>query len=188
MLRLVHKRVVLIPLLLVAGHAFAFEACFSEAAQKFNVDRGLLMAMAKVESEFNPNAVRKPYTAGNSDGSTDYGLMQINTVELEALKSSGLTREDLFDACTNIKVGALVLSKKIARFGNTWKAVGAYNASSPDKQQIYIDKVRAAYNKLAAVNFDMQLAINNKSTTTTYAEVRTKMPSAEFETFGGDGQ
>ena len=177
------KRIAVVALLLFAGNAVAFEACFAEAAQKFNVDRGLLMAIAKVESGFNPSAVRKPFAAGNSDGSTDYGLMQINTVELNALRSHGVTQDDLFDACTNIKIGAFVLSKKISRFGNTWKAVGAYNANSPDKQQIYINKVREAYNKLASVNFDLQVAMKNKPIALTYTGLRTKMPSAEFVVF-----
>ena len=42
---------------------------------------------------------------------------------------------------TNIEVGAWVLAHNIQTYGWNWNAVGAYNAKSPHKREIYIKKV-----------------------------------------------
>ena len=127
-----------------SAHAF----CFAEAAQQQSVNACLLKSIATVESSMQPNAVRLPYAAGNKDGSTDYCLMQINDVELEQLRLTPV--QVLSDPCLCVHVGAYVLAKKIKRFGPTWKAVGAYNASTPSKQAVYVAKVQKKYAQLCS--------------------------------------
>ncbi|RMD70265.1 MAG: lytic transglycosylase, partial [Gammaproteobacteria bacterium] len=78
--------------------------------------------------------------------SQDIGIMQINTRWLPVLKAHGIGREDLFDACLNIFVGAWVLAGNIERFGPTWEAVGAYNAASRNKRRRYVHKIWKAWN------------------------------------------
>ncbi len=86
----------------------------------------------------NPAAINT-----NGDGSRDIGLMQINTGWLPVLGRYGISREDLWDPCTNVRVGAWIMSKNIATYGYTWEAIGAYNARSPEKRMRYAKLVFA---------------------------------------------
>lgn len=119
-----------------AGTEQNMEACFASAAQRYQVWEGLLRAIAYVESGMNPKALGK-----NPDGSEDIGLMQINSRWLPVLAEHGLRREDLFDPCVSAHVGAWILAQNIARHGNTWRAVGAYNAASESKRLKYVRRI-----------------------------------------------
>ncbi|MFO6420435.1 lytic transglycosylase domain-containing protein [Hylemonella sp. W303a] len=131
-----------------ASHAWSpFDPCFTAAAERFGVDKHMLIAIAKTESAFDPNAVGPT----NADGTHDVGLMQINTRWLPQLAEMGIHREKLKGACTNIYVGAWILSKKIQQHGTLWKAVGAYNAISPAKRASYIAKVQRNYARVRAL-------------------------------------
>lgn len=120
--------------LLTVPQAQAF--CFKEAADRYKVSETLLRAIAKTESNFNATARNV-----NTNGSEDIGVMQINSSWLPKLSTFGIGRKELAEPCTNVNIGAWVLAHNIARFGDTWKAVGAYNASTPSKQAIYVEKV-----------------------------------------------
>jgi len=67
--------------------------------------------------------------------------MQINSRWIPILRKYGLQEDELFDPCTSIRVGAWILAQNIARLGNTWDAVGAYNASAPALRLRYALKV-----------------------------------------------
>jgi soluble lytic murein transglycosylase-like protein len=110
--------------------------CIDKAAAYQGLDASLVRAIADHESHMNASAVNH-----NPDGSEDLGVMQINSRELTRLGQYGITRESLFDECVNVFVGAQILRRKINRFGPTWKAVGAYNATSPDKQVRYANEI-----------------------------------------------
>ncbi|ABM97154.1 lytic transglycosylase domain-containing protein [Methylibium petroleiphilum] len=120
--------------LAIAGQAHAM--CFKEAAERYKVSEALLRAIAKTESNFNPKALNR-----NSNGTEDIGVMQINSSWLPTLAQFGIGREQLKDPCTNVNIGAWVLANNIARHGETWRAVGAYNAATPSKQVVYVEKV-----------------------------------------------
>lgn len=117
--------------------------CLAAAAEKYGLDYQLLKAIARVESGFNPRAVRLPHAAGG-DSTTDYGLMQINSTWLPKLKSWGLDKNDLFDPCVSAEVGAWVLKSNFRDMGVNWNAVGAYNARSPEKRKVYAWRVYRA--------------------------------------------
>lgn len=117
--------------------------CLGAAAQKYGLDYQLLKAIARVESSFNPRAVRLPHAAGG-DSTTDYGLMQINSSWLPTLKRWGISKEDLFDPCVSAEVGAWVLKSNFRDMGVSWNAVGAYNARSPEKRKVYAWRVYRA--------------------------------------------
>lgn len=102
-------------------------ACWDQAAQRYGIPAQLLIAIARVESGLDPHAVNR--ANGQQSASYDIGLMQINSSNLPTLAQYGIREADLFDACTNIHVGAWLLAKSFKRNGVTWDGVGAYNAA-----------------------------------------------------------
>lgn len=117
--------------------ALPAHACWEDAATRYQVSSVLLYAIALTESGLNPQAIGR-----NSNGSRDIGLMQINSAWLPTLASHGIGERDLFEPCTNIHVGAWILSGNVSRLGYTWEAVGAYNAANPALRRSYVEKVR----------------------------------------------
>jgi soluble lytic murein transglycosylase-like protein len=101
--------------------------CWSEAAQRFSIPAALLYAVAKVESNLNPRAINRSHLRRTD--SYDIGLMQINSSHLPALARQGIRETDLYSPCTNLLIGAQLLADLFKRYGRTWNAVGAYNAS-----------------------------------------------------------
>jgi len=131
--------------LAVSASASAVEKdCFATAAARYQVSEDLLLAIAKIESNFEPRAVHY-----NSDGTRDVGIMQINSRHFERLQDQSITEDTLLNRpCTNVAVGASILAGFIRQFGATWRAVGAYGAgSSPHKEDArrdYATRVAAA--------------------------------------------
>lgn len=116
------------------------EACVRQAARRYQVDERLIHAIIQVESSGNPSASNR-----NANGSEDIGVMQINSSWLPVLGRYGIKRRHLDDPCTNVHVGAWVLAGNIARYGYTWRAVGAYNARSHVKREKYVAQVWRRY-------------------------------------------
>ena len=117
---------------------------FRRASEKYGVSYDFLTAVAKAESDFNPNCV-------SSAGAK--GIMQIMPAE-----AKGLGIQDVFDAEQNIMGSAKLLAAHLKKFnGDTTLAAPAYNAGSgrvkqyggvpPFKEtQNYVKKI-AAYMK-----------------------------------------
>jgi Soluble lytic murein transglycosylase and related regulatory proteins (some contain LysM/invasin domains) len=117
---------------------------FRRASEKYGVSYDFLTAVAKAESNFNPNCV-------SSAGAR--GIMQIMPAE-----AKGLGIQDVFDAEQNIMGSAKLLAAHLKKFnGDTTLAAAAYNAGSgrvkqyggvpPFKEtQNYVKKI-AAYMK-----------------------------------------
>nr|WP_246327064.1 transglycosylase SLT domain-containing protein [Burkholderia guangdongensis] len=118
--------------------------CIDDAAAFQHVNVSLMRAIAQVESGTRPDRVNT-----NSNGTTDIGLMQINSSWLPVLAKEGISEQSLFDPCTNAYVGAWILSRNIRQFGPTWNAIGAYNAASPDKRLAYARKVYDAVQSIS---------------------------------------
>lgn len=110
-------------------------ACFADAASRFHVSENLLRAIAKVESNFDPEAV--------NPSSRALGVMQIHPSNFVALGRYGITEKDLRDPCTNIHVGAWLLAGFIRQYGAVWRAVGGFGAGN-GKRRID-ERNRAAY-------------------------------------------
>ncbi|MGB9755889.1 MAG: lytic transglycosylase domain-containing protein [Desulfurella sp.] len=103
-----------------------FASLFQEIGRKFNIDPKLLYAIAVTESSLNPNAVNY----NNTNGSIDYGLMQINSCHLPTLERYGITKNDLFNPKTNVSVGAWILGKCIQKYGYSWQAIACYHTGN----------------------------------------------------------
>jgi hypothetical protein len=111
--------------------------CFDEAAAQHGLSPRLLRSIAMVESGCRPAAVHV-----NSNGSTDLGMMQVNSSWISKL---GLdTGRLLRDPCYNVMTGAGILRQCVDRYGYTWEAVGCYNAFSRDKRVDYSWKILRA--------------------------------------------
>jgi soluble lytic murein transglycosylase-like protein len=119
--------------------------CWEQAALRHQVNPHLLVAIAQVESGLRAHAIGR-----NTNGSIDIGLMQINTLWLPELARHGITARDLLDPCVSVHVGAWVLAQKMRRHGNTWTAVGAYNAGSDVLRERYARRVVQALERRAA--------------------------------------
>jgi len=123
--------------------------CFDDAAAFHHVNPLILRAIALVESRGNSNAINK-----NSNGSYDLGMMQINSIHLPELARYGLDRKDLLDACKNVYTGAWILRQNMDRYGNTWNAIGAYNASTPEYRRRYAARVQEMVTRLILAGRD----------------------------------
>lgn len=141
-------RIILLTLALsgFSSQANAFYACFQQAADRYSVPIELLYAIAKVESNFNPQAINR-----NTNGTTDYGLMQINSRWFPQLERDfGISKERVInDSCTNVYIGAWILAHNFRTKGRIWDSVGAYNAgfssNTRGTRANYVSKVKYYY-------------------------------------------
>lgn len=118
--------------------------CLNKAAERYQIAPELLVAMATHESGLNHRAIGPE----NANGSVDFGLLQINSFWLPTLAKYGIDKQKLFDPCVNAAVGAWILAQNFQRYGVTWEAVGAYNASSPNKRIAYANRIHRTLLKI----------------------------------------
>lgn len=126
------------------------QACWDAAASRYDVSRDVLRSISYVESRFT-QATGKP----NRNGTYDVCHMQVNSGHFAYLHTRGITEQTLLNnPCVCTEVGAWVLANCKKQFGNTWEAVGCYNAgSAPGRRELrlrYARLVRDAYDKLKA--------------------------------------
>ena len=121
------------------------QAMITSAANQYGVPASLALAVAQVESGFNPNAV----SPTNSNGTTDYGVFQINSSNLSSL---GITSDPL-DPQANIDAGVSLLASLYSQYdGDVTQTLWAYNAgpgsvasgNMPTSTQSYVPAVTAA--------------------------------------------
>lgn len=160
----------------------SLEDIFEKAADKYNVSIDLLKAIAKQESNFNPDAVSR---------SGAMGVMQLMPATAKEL---GVT--DAFDAEQNIMGGAKYISKLLDQYdGDTKLALAAYNAGSgnvrkyggipPFKEtQNYVVKVMDYYKQnldASDITVTSKEASNVTVTSPTTSLINITNPSDEVE-------
>ena len=92
-----------------------------DAANRYGVPPSIALGVASHESGFNPNA-----TNLNTNGTTDYGVMQLNSTTVQSL---GVANP--LDPQQNIDAGVALLAQYLNTYGgNTQSALLAY-ASGP---------------------------------------------------------
>lgn len=108
------------------------EQCIIGASTYHKVNPYILKAIVRHESRGRPKTI-----ALNTNGSIDVGLTGINSIHFAELQRKGVAPVYLLDACVSIWVGAWTYSKKVHKYGNTWRAVGAYHSETDRYNQRY---------------------------------------------------
>jgi soluble lytic murein transglycosylase-like protein len=112
------------------------EQCIADAAHDYGLHPQLVRAVLNVEGG------RVGSVSRNSNGSSDLGLMQINTTWLPALRRFHVNRQDLTDKpCVNIRVGSWILANKIKGEDDYWVGVGNYHSKTPTYNRRYRQRV-----------------------------------------------
>ena len=110
---------------------------FEKASKTYNVDKRLLIAVAKTESDFNPKA---------TSGAGAKGIMQLMD---RTARDLGVTNS--YDAEQNIMGGAKLLSQLLKKYdGNRNKALAAYNAGTGNVAKYGAERYSSYYNKVNA--------------------------------------
>ncbi|QBR01838.1 lytic transglycosylase domain-containing protein [Paraburkholderia pallida] len=120
------------------AHAATGDECFEKAGAYQGVNPLVLRAVAWRESKGDAAAINH-----NANGSIDVGQLQINSVHFSELAREGIPHRALTDPCVNIFVAAWLLKQKMVRYGNTWRAIGAYHSESPRERDAYARSIQA---------------------------------------------
>ncbi len=117
--------------------------CINQAAVQYHVPATLIISVLKTENgrvgEANPN----------SNGTYDYGPMQVNSIWLDKIYQYGYTQADIqYDPCANVTVGTWILASQIADSGAVWNGVGNYHSHTVYKNINYYNKVETVYDRL----------------------------------------
>ena len=119
------------------GKWLDYNEYFEKASKTYNVDKRLLIAVAKTESDFNPKA---------TSGAGAKGIMQLMD---STARDLGVTNS--YDAEQNIMGGAKLLSQLLKKYdGNRNKALAAYNAGTGNVAKYGAEKYSKYYNKVNA--------------------------------------
>lgn len=121
----------------MCGAAHAADDCFNEAAAYQGVNPWVLRAVAWYESKGDPGAIHQ-----NANGSIDVGQAQINSIHFGALAREGVPHRALTDPCVNVYVAAWLLKQKMVKYGNTWRAIGAYHSETPKQRDAYARSIQ----------------------------------------------
>jgi hypothetical protein len=150
-------------------------ACFEAAALRYELPVGLLVAVAKVESAFNPRAVSHKNAVG---------VMQILWPGTAA--HLGITRRtDLFVPCISIDAGARYLRELLGQFQVGELALAAYNMGPsrirssrvedlPRAGKEYVELVAGAAHRLLNGRH-----VNARVSTTGINHLTFRLPSAD---------
>lgn len=120
------------------GPVYAAADCYEEAAAYQGVNPHILRAIVWFESKGNPDAIHR-----NADGSVDIGQAQINSIHFNELRRNGVSPGALKNGCVNVYVAAWMLKRKMLRYGNNWRAIGAYHSETPHLRDRYARNIHA---------------------------------------------
>ncbi|WP_051303376.1 lytic transglycosylase domain-containing protein [Psychromonas aquimarina] len=144
---------------LVLVHSSVSAFCFEEAGKYYDINPLLLEAIAYTESSLRPDA----FNDANSNGTADYGLMQINSSWFVKISDFGVSQDDVINIpCINVFVGAWILAQNFKSHGENWKSVGAYNAGFSSKKT----KVKARTTYINLVKSNLNTLMESRQSTT----------------------
>lgn len=96
-----------------------------DQCERYGVPYALALAIAEVETHFDPDAVSP---------TSDYGLMQINQCNHEWLQGLGM---DPLTHAGNIEAGVYIIGGYLDRYGDTELALMAYNCGPGGAQKLW---------------------------------------------------
>lgn len=105
--------------------SYELQDVMQDCCDEYEVPYALALAMAEVESHFDPDAV-------SSTG--DYGLMQINKINHEWLREMGL---DPLTYAGNIEAGIYIISGHLKTYEDTELALMAYNSGPTGARKLW---------------------------------------------------
>lgn len=129
-----HKRIITVSVLILVvvwlasneGVTLDLKTIAKDKASKAGFDWRLIFAIIKVESNFKVFAVNT-----NTNGSRDYGLMQVNERNLQFVNQ---TATSIFNPESNIDSGVKLLADARQSLGDTLttqRLISAYNQGAP---------------------------------------------------------
>ena len=95
-------------------------------SEKYNVDKNLILAVIKAESNFNENAISNRNAIGLMQlmEETAKDVANKNNIEID----NENIKEELCDVYKNIEVGTAYIASLLQKYQNTEVALAAYNA------------------------------------------------------------
>jgi len=116
--------------------------CINYAAKTYHLPPALILAVLKTEGGYKGLAKK------NTNGSYDYGPMQVNSIWLLKLANYGYTQDDLqFNPCKNVLAASWILSKKIVQAQTLQKGIGNYHSYRFSYNLSYYRKITSNYIK-----------------------------------------
>lgn len=116
-----------------------YECYFQKAGDHYNIPPLLLKNIAIIESAGNPNAIRI-----NTNGTKDYGLMQINSMHFRELSTWGINERNILNPQINIFAGSWLLSEHIKERGFNLQAIGNYHSKTKIHKERWLRKLTVA--------------------------------------------
>ena len=104
---------------------YDLQVTMQACCEEYGVPYALALAVADVESRFDPDA---------ASSTNDYGLMQINQVNHGWLLEQGI---DPMTPAGNIEAGVLFLSDYLTAYGDPEMAIMAYNCGPSGAQKLW---------------------------------------------------
>ena len=118
--------------------------CINDVAVRYHIPALLIISTLKTENGHAGEANR------NTNGTVDYGPMQVNSSWLPKIMAYGFTRDSLqFDACANVEVGAWIMAQEIADGKTLRRGIGNYHSHTPGKNTFYANKIARSYDKIS---------------------------------------
>ncbi|EFA7860201.1 lytic transglycosylase domain-containing protein [Escherichia coli] len=128
------------------------DSCFIQAGKRYLIAPELLKTIAQQESSLVATAINHNKNKSGKIISTDYGIMQINSVHIPELKKLGVIKDKnelLNNPCLNIQTGTWILARHFQRCGVNWECLGSYNAgfskNNTARRMIYARKIHNRY-------------------------------------------
>lgn len=105
--------------------SYELQEVMQDFCEEYGVPYALALAIAEVETHFDPDAV---------SGTGDYGLMQINTCNHEWLAEKGI---DVMTHEGNIEAGIYIISQHLEKYGEPELALMAYNCGPTGAKRLW---------------------------------------------------